>query len=139
MLARLFARPGIWLALAILLLNDHVGKRLASQGVLPGALTGKLSDVAGLAFAPALAWALARVLGRSRGWAWSAFWLVPLVFTVLNLSSSACSAWTSFFAWFGLEQVIWSDPSDLLALPAVGLGYRWVRQSEQRSEPSGPR
>jgi hypothetical protein len=59
--------PGIWwVALGVLLINDHV---LKVVGVLPGWLTGKLSDVAGLIVAPVLAagW---RARGRQAGAGW---------------------------------------------------------------------
>jgi hypothetical protein len=46
-------------ALALLLLNDHV---LKCSGFLPGAVTGKLSDLAGLVVAPVLAAVLAALL-----------------------------------------------------------------------------
>jgi hypothetical protein len=49
--------PFWWLALVTLLLNDHV---LKTAGVLPGVLTGKLSDFAGLVVAPVLLVALLR-------------------------------------------------------------------------------
>ncbi|MBN2007155.1 MAG: hypothetical protein JXA21_27640, partial [Anaerolineae bacterium] len=49
--------PLCWLAVGLLLLNDHVLKRAA-----PSALTGKLSDFAGLFFFPFLAAAVAGLL-----------------------------------------------------------------------------
>jgi hypothetical protein len=52
-----------WIAaLALLVLNDHV---LKHAGVLPGWLTGKLSDFAGLYVAPALLASLLRVSTRT--------------------------------------------------------------------------
>src|SRR5262245_28812425 len=42
-------------ALALLLVNDHL---LKGAGILPGAITGKLSDLAGLIVAPVLVAAL---------------------------------------------------------------------------------
>jgi hypothetical protein len=45
--------PVVLAALALLIVNDHVAKRL-----LPGAVTGKLSDVAGMVFFPVLLWSL---------------------------------------------------------------------------------
>src|SRR5690242_20127817 len=44
-------------AVAVLAINDHL---LKGAGVLPGWLTGKLSDIAGLFFFPLLLTALAR-------------------------------------------------------------------------------
>jgi hypothetical protein len=136
---RILAQPGFWIALTTLLVNDHVFKPLASQRLLPGLFTGKLSDIAGLAFAPALAWVVARVMFRSQSCAWLAFLGVPLVFTALNVSTRFCSAWMSSLAWLGIEQVVWSDPYDLLALPAVGLSYRWVRLSKCRQRAAASR
>jgi len=44
-----FTHPAVWLAIGLLVLNDHVLKRVATSW-----LTGKLSDFAGLAFFPLL-------------------------------------------------------------------------------------
>lgn len=57
--------PVVVASIAVLALNDHVWKR-----ALPGLLTGKLSDVAGLVFFPALlaaAWGLANARKASAG------------------------------------------------------------------------
>ncbi|MDP2340482.1 MAG: hypothetical protein Q8O67_05975 [Deltaproteobacteria bacterium] len=63
-------RPLVLVALAGLLLNDHVLKA-AAAGTSWGLLTGKLSDVCGLLFLPVLIVAatelLARALGRFHG------------------------------------------------------------------------
>src|SRR5690349_4469725 len=50
---------GFWLALIALIANDHVLKRSA----LAGAVTGKLSDFAGLLVMPAMLSVLLRVRG----------------------------------------------------------------------------
>lgn len=61
---RELARPLPLFAVALLALNDHV---LKHAHVLPGWLTGKLSDVAGLFFFPIFLFALAHgVLGEPR-------------------------------------------------------------------------
>ena len=57
---RALRHPLWWMALVLLLANDHVP---TGAGLLPAALTGKLSDVAGLVVAPAL---LATILGARR-------------------------------------------------------------------------
>lgn len=44
-----FTHPVVWLAIALLVLNDHVLKQ-----AYPSTFTGKLSDFAGLAFFPLL-------------------------------------------------------------------------------------
>ncbi len=95
-------------ALAVLALNDHA---LKGAGLLPGALTGKLSDVAGLLVAPlVLAW-LARARTR-RGWVF-AHVAVGLGFAALQHPAGADA-----FARLGLGRS-WPDPTDLLALPAL--------------------
>lgn len=107
----------LWLgSLAVLVLNDHV---LKGAGLLPGVVTGKLSDVAGLVVAPALLAALVRVRG-SRGWL-LAHVAVGLVFSAIQLSAAAASLWSGAMAAVGFPWVITRDPTDLLALPALAL------------------
>jgi hypothetical protein len=55
------ARPFFWVSLALLLINDHV---LKPAHLLPGVVTGKVSDFAGLLVAPVLVVTLLRVRGR---------------------------------------------------------------------------
>ena len=108
--------PVCLVAIAVLVANDHYWK-LAH----PSWLTGKLSDVAGLVFFPALL----AVLGRS----------TPRAVAIATLATAVCFAlvktWvpaTDAFRWtLGFVQAPWhpqpvfavTDPSDLLALPAV--------------------
>lgn len=104
-------------ALALLVVNDHV---LKGSGALPGWMTGKLSDLAGLVVAPALAvWVLRP---RSRGMRALVFALPVVPFALSNLLPGVAR---------GLEQVmafahwrIWSDPSDLIALVVLPLAWR---------------
>lgn len=71
------------LALAVLLLNDHL---LKGAGLLPGWLTGKLSDVAGLYVAPVV---LAALIGiETRTGAWLVALVIGLGFTGLQLSAA---------------------------------------------------
>ena len=81
----IFAHPLWWTALALLVINDHVWK---GAGVLPAALTGKLSDVAGLCVAPALLACLVHVRSK-RGLFWCHL-AVGLVFSLIN-TSAACA------------------------------------------------
>jgi hypothetical protein len=107
----------LWLvSLAVLVLNDHV---LKGSGLLPGVVTGKLSDVAGLVVAPALLAALVRVRGP-RGWL-LAHAAVGLVFSAIKLSASAAALWSTAMAAVGFPWVITLDPTDLFALPALAL------------------
>ena len=108
-----FARllhPAYLLALAVLLLNDHVLKE-----AVPGVLTGKLSDVAGLIVLPVLLTTLLRV--PSRQLVWAVHGTVGLAFAALQ---------------FVPPEVLWQvfpvqhtpDPTDLLALAILPLGVR---------------
>lgn len=108
-----------WLgALAVLGLNDHLWK----GGALPGALTGKLSDIAGMIVAPAL---LAALLGlRSRRGLLYCHIAVGLVFSAINLSPAAADAWSWLMGLVGVPWQITVDPTDLLTLPALALGWR---------------
>lgn len=113
-----FGRPLFVLALVTLALNDHV---LKGAGLLPGVVTGKLSDVAGLLVAPlVLAWVL-RVRSE-RGFAW-AHVAVGVGFALIQIPSIA--------AW--VPGHVWADPTDLLALPAL-----WISWTRFRPEIAGP-
>lgn len=111
--ARALASPWWIGAVAVLLLNDHVFK---GSGLLPGWLTGKLSDFSGLFVAATLASVLlgAVLRGRSR-WAIAlghAFVTLPFVAiktspTLSHLHGTA----------FRTRNVV--DPTDLLALSVL--------------------
>lgn len=133
--------PLALLALLVLGLNDHVLK-----GRLPGWLTGKLSDVAGMIFFPLLLWALIelslRLAGRRERRAAHLYVAVAatgIVFAAINLFESAGAG----YAW-ALAALQWPvraalaggpialepvghvvDPSDLIALPALGIAL-WI-------------
>ena len=115
-----FAHPLFLGALAALALNDHV---LKAAGAVP-AVSGKLSDVAGLLVAPlVLAWLL-HVRSR-RGFA-LAHVAVGVGFAAVQLPAIAAA----------LELVlpvrIWPDASDLLALPALLVSYRVLGRTAGR-------
>jgi hypothetical protein len=108
-----------WTALVVLVVNDHV---LKGAGVLPGWLTGKLSDFAGLIVAPMLA---ARVVGRKWPAARAlAFGVVVAVFAATKIAPPAARALEAGFAWCGVPFRIWSDPTDLAALIVVPFAWR---------------
>jgi hypothetical protein len=111
--------PGIWwVALGVLVLNDHA---LKHAGLLPGWLTGKLSDVAGLIVAPVLAARLARARtlhGRAL-----AFAAVVLPFCAVKLSQAAAGALVAALGAIGIRWRLWSDPTDLVALAAVPMAW----------------
>lgn len=149
---RTLMTAGAWLghpvtlaATAVLLLNDHLLKRL-----WPGLVTGKLSDVAGMLVAPPLlALAAAPVLRLvtardsrsarncrgardSRGArggdiasraALAAILLTGAVFTVVKTTATGAQAAADVWALFTPSARVVADPSDLVALPALGLAW----------------
>src|SRR6187402_2616572 len=75
-------------AVALLILNDHLWK---GGGVIPGWITGKISDFAGLFFFPVLLTVLVEAAWRRRGEgasrrriAWSSVVLTGVVFAALK-------------------------------------------------------
>jgi hypothetical protein len=78
---RALFRPLPALAVATLVLNDHVMKR-----VFHNALTGKVSDVAGMVFFPVFLWgALSYVVPRTRQSLHALLWLSLLTASVFSL------------------------------------------------------
>jgi len=116
---RALLHPLWWCALALLLVNDHF---LKGAGALPAALTGKLSDVAGLIVAPVLLAAIVRA--RSRLALACCFGAVATVFAAINLAPAAATGLERLTAHLGFGWRVWCDPTDLLALPALALGWR---------------
>ncbi|MBX3270787.1 MAG: hypothetical protein KF729_11020 [Sandaracinaceae bacterium] len=115
--------PLFWGALALLVVNDHL---LKGSGLLPGWLTGKLSDFAGLIVAPiALGALLGRLLGaRTRHARAFAFALVGGWFAGANLFAPVAAATSALGAWLGLSWRFWVDPTDLVALAAMPVAWR---------------
>lgn len=128
-------------AIAVLAVNDHLTK-----GLLPGAITGKLSDVAGMIFFPLVLWALTelalRLTGRHDrrpGHLYASLAATALIFAAINVSDAAgdAYAWTvAALQWpfraalageviplHPVAHVV--DPTDLIALPAL-LVALWV-------------
>jgi hypothetical protein len=120
-----FGRPTMWLAVGILLLNDHVLKIAC-----PSWWTGKLSDFAGLLFFPFLVAAvLALVLDRvglpSRWTGRCAFFLAACWFSLAKTHPVVAAF--SEEAWGGLVGGSVSfarDPTDLIALAALWPAWR---------------
>lgn len=115
-----FARPLPLAAVALLVVNDHL---LKGSGLLPGWLTGKLSDVAGLFFFPVL---LAYVGGRlstyRRRIAQISVLCTGAAFALLKLSPWAAAVASRVWG------VVVCDGSDLLALPALVGAYLYLRR-----------
>ncbi len=134
-------------AVALLLLNDHVLK-----AAYPSWWTGKLSDVAGLAFFPLMlqaGWEAVRsALLPRRPWGPEprvlliAVALTGAVFAAIQLVPAADAA---FRRGLGLLQAPFRgrivtvqhtmDPTDLIALPALGLA--WLGGRRRGPEPGG--
>lgn len=120
--ARALTHP-LWLAaLALLVLNDHV---LKGSGLLPGVLTGKLSDLAGLFLAPALLATLVRAR-RPRA-VLGAHLAVGLVFAAIKASAAAAHALEAAMALTPFPWHVTVDPTDLLALPMLWASWRLVK------------
>ncbi|WP_437898137.1 hypothetical protein [Sorangium sp. So ce124] len=115
-------------ALALLVVNDHL---LKGAGLLPGALTGKLSDLAGLVVAPVLAAALVDAR-TSRGRA-LAFAAVAAPFAAIKLSAAAAQLLVGLVGLAGIRWRIWQDPTDLAAL--VVLVPAWRLSARAASSP----
>lgn len=123
---RPLAHPVWWLALALLVCNDHLFK---GRGILPGWLTGKLSDVAFLIVAPVLAAVvLPRTLPRRRA---VALFLVGGVFAAAKASSAASDALVAMLGHIGLRWRLWPDATDLLALAVLPVAGWVLRQHRE--------
>jgi hypothetical protein len=129
---------------ALLVLNDWVLKPRFG-----GAVTGKLSDLAGLAFAPvvlsaALGLALhaAARLGARLDPSLSRRRLLGCIaatgagFVAVKLSPGAAEAVAAAVSALGRPATIVPDPTDLLCLPALALAY-WIGRDELRRIPLG--
>ena len=115
-----------WLAALVLLLNDHW---LKHAGWLSPVVTGKLSDFAGLIVAPPTLCALCRV--RKRSGKLLCLAATGVAFSMLNLWPAAARGVELATALLGLPWRVWSDPSDLLALPALGVSW-WLMTRRTR-------
>lgn len=125
------AHPLPLAAVALLALNDHA---LKGAGILPQAVTGKLSDVAGLFFFPLLLAAVAR----------GASWLLrgrdlanrPALALFTTTSTGAVFALLKLHAPFNAFLTrVWGvnvmDPSDLFALPVLLLSAAFLLRAQR--------
>lgn len=121
-----------WAALALWALNDHWFK---GSGFLPGALTGKLSDVCGLWVLPAALSALGTRWGATPGYAsrFAPYLLVGFYFAGLQLWPPLLEASHTILAALGIPSRITADLSDLWALAV--LAPAWLRY-EQHCTPA---
>lgn len=119
--------PLFWAALALLLVNDHV---LKGADVLHPLFTGKLSDFAGLVVAPMVLAVLARA--QTMRSVWACHIAVGLGFAAINLSGDAARAVEALTAILGIGWRVWVDPTDLVALPALGLSVHVLGGAARR-------
>lgn len=132
-LGRVLAHP-FWLAsLALLIINDHL---LKGSGLLPGWMTGKLSDVAGMFVAPALLGVLVRA--RTRHTLILVHVAVGTGFAAFELSSELAAAADVGYRAAGFRWQQWSDPTDLLALFLLPLSFAFTSRAA-RSATSLPK
>ncbi len=130
-LPRAFATPAYWVALAVLIANDHL---LKGAGVLPAWLTGKLSDFAGLVVAPPL---LALLLGwafpkRERAVSIASAALVGLGLAAIKLHPGSARFTEALFSAMGFgHATIQLDPTDLMALVVLPWAAALCRKSNE--------
>ncbi|MDX8037043.1 hypothetical protein SK803_43215 [Lentzea sp. BCCO 10_0856] len=110
-------------ATAVLLLNDHVFKQ-----AWPGLVTGKLSDVAGLVVAPAVLGLLFGLFRAGRIGAAAATLLTGAGFAWVKLTGTGAEVASAVWSVVNGPSVVLADPSDLVALPALGLAWWTWRQ-----------
>ena len=126
-MARYPRHPLVWTAFVLLLLNDHV---LKGSGLLPGDITGKLSDFAWLIVAPAFAAALFGLRTvEARGALLSVF--VGL-FVATELSQGAADGVAALATGVGIPSRLWADPTDLIALSVLPLTWHVMTHVEGR-------
>ncbi|MEU8076974.1 hypothetical protein AB0B31_16175 [Catellatospora citrea] len=119
--------------LLLLLVNDHVLK--AWQ---PGPVTGKLSDAAGmLMFPPLLAVLVALVAPRVpvRVLAPAALAVTAVGFAFAKATADGASLAAQAWSAVSGPSVLRADPTDLLALPALGVCWWAWRRSLRRPAP----
>jgi hypothetical protein len=118
------ASPLSLLAIAVLLINDHLLKQLWSS-----ALTGKLSDFAGLYFAPYVVLALLlsvpvrEIRARPLAVGAAVYVAVAAVFAALKLSHLTAAPLLAVATALGFPVLIAADPTDLGALFVLPLSY----------------
>jgi hypothetical protein len=118
-------------AVLVLVVNDWVLK----PWIGPSAVTGKLSDVAGLAFAPVVLGArLDPSLSRRRLLACTL--ATGAVFAAVKLDAAAAGLLAELLSWLGRPATIYLDRTDLLCLPALAIAV-WIGRDELRRVPLG--
>ena len=121
-------------ATAVLLLNDHVFKQ-----AWPGLVPGKLSDVAGLVVAPPALGLLFGLFLADRIGAVAAVLLAGVGFALVKLTPAGAEVASAAWSVANGPSVILADPSDLVALPTLGLAWwAWCRVAAAPPLSDGP-
>ncbi len=121
-------------ATAVLLLNDHVFKQ-----AWPGLVTGKLSDVAGLVMTPPVLGLLFGLFLAGRIAAAAAVLLTGVGFALVKLTPAGAEVASAAWSVINGPSVILADPTDLVALPALGVAWWvWCRVAAAPPLPSLP-
>jgi len=132
------AHPVSVLGLALLLLNDHVLK-----DAWPSAMTGKLSDIAGmLMFPPLLACLVALCFSRVRVAALAGVTLTGTAVTFVVIKATESGAALASQAWSLVNgpSTVLADRTDLFALPALLVSWVvWQRSSRRPVTERGAR
>jgi cysteine-rich repeat protein len=118
------------LSLAVLAANDHVFK---GSGLLPGWLTGKLSDVAGMFVAGPLLAVLVRA--RSRRTLAAAHVATGVGFVIAELVPEAARRLDALYAVAGYSWHATRDVTDLLVLPLLVASFVLVVRAAATKSP----
>lgn len=123
--------PAFLLALLVLVVNDHL---LKGSGLLSGAVTGKLSDVAWLVVAPVVTAALTARAGLA--WRYLAGAAPVLFFIALQVSPGLATWVESVGRTLHFPLQVWPDPTDLYALLILPVPAHLVRVPRARGAPA---
>lgn len=110
-------------ATAVLLVNDHLLKP-----AWPGLVTGKLSDVAGLVAAPPVLGLLLGLFLAARLAATAAVLVTGAAFALVKLTAAGAGVASAAWSVVNGPSVLLADPTDLVAVPALGLSWWAWRQ-----------
>jgi hypothetical protein len=127
------ASPPSLVAIALLLINDHLFKQM-----WPSLVTGKLSDFAGLYFAPYVLLAAMFVIPfkalqrKPFSLARIVYLAIATGFVALKVSEATAAPLLAAASGLGFPVVITADPSDLAALCMLPLSYvAWSARMRQ--------
>lgn len=107
-------------ALALMVLNDHV---LKGSGLLPGVITGKLSDFAFLFFAPIVLVFATRA--RSLLAVLACYAAPNVLYTAINVSVPVSDAFAAAMNHV-VPMTLWCDAEDLVALAITPLSWLYL-------------